>query len=151
MTPDPTAPRLVEVAGAEALWLLAGSALGRLVFTLRGVLAIRPARHVLEHGALVVRAPVPVSALTGPNGEPATTAYHSDEVDPDTGWGWAVTATGPAEPATDLHSRVHYRRILPDWTHGPHDTLIRLRPEATTGYRLGRLLASVPDPADRQR
>jgi hypothetical protein len=152
MTPDPTAPRLVELTGAEALWLLEGATTGRLVFTLRGLPALRPAAHILEHGTLIVRAPVPATALTVRGGNPAILVYHADEVDPITGRGWAVTATGPAEPVLDHpHIEAHYRRVLSSWTHGPHDTLVRLRPQATTGYRLGRLLAPVPDAADDGR
>jgi hypothetical protein len=141
-----SAPRLVEVSGAEALWLLEGTRIGRLVFTLRGLPAIRPAGHVLEHGTLVVRAAVPIAALTIPGGGPAVLSYHADEVDPGSGRGWTVTAHGPAEPLTDPHAEAHYRRVLPGWAHGPHDTLLRLRPQSTAGYRLGRLLAPVPDP-----
>ncbi|NUU23963.1 MAG: pyridoxamine 5'-phosphate oxidase family protein [Streptomycetaceae bacterium] len=138
-------PRLVEVSGAEALWLLEGSSVGRLVFTMRGLPAIRPAGHVLEHGTLVVRAAVPLAALATPGGRPAVLAYHADEVDPSSGRGWSVTALGPGEPVTDPHVEAHYRRALPGWAHGPHDTLLRIRPQTTTGYRLGRPLAAVPD------
>lgn len=145
---DPSPPRLVEVSGAEALWLLEGSTLGRLVFTLRGLPAIRPARHILEHGALVVRAAVPPAALSTPAGRPAVLAYHADDIDPATAHGWSVTALGPAEPVADPHIEAHYRRSLPGWTHGPHDTLLRLRPQTTTGHRL-TAAPGIPDPRRR--
>lgn len=138
-------PRLVEVSGAEALWLLEGTAVGRVVFTSRGLPAVRPAGHALEHGTLVVRAAIPPTALTTPGGRPTVLAYHADEIDPATGRGWSVTAIGPAERVTDPHVEAHYRRVLPGWAHGPHDTLLRMRPQVTSGYRLGRLLASAPD------
>lgn len=139
-------PRLVEVSGAEALWLLEGACIGRLVFTLRGLPAIRPAGHVLEHGTLVVRAGVPLTALTIRGGGPAVVSYHVEEIDPASARGWTVTAHGPGEPVTDPHAEAHYRRVLPGWAHGPHDTVLRIRPQATSGYRLGRLSASVSDP-----
>lgn len=135
-THDTSPPRLVEVSGAEALWLLEGSTLGRLVFTLHGLPAIRPARHSLEHGTLVVRAAIPPAALSTPAGGPAILAYHADDIDPATAHGWSVTALGPAEPVADPHIEAHYRRSLPGWPLGPHDTLLRLRPQTTTGHRL---------------
>ncbi|HSA51940.1 MAG TPA: pyridoxamine 5'-phosphate oxidase family protein [Yinghuangia sp.] len=140
-----SAPRLVEVSGAEALWLLDGSTVGRLVFTLHGLPAIRPARHVLEHGALVVRAAIPAAALSGSADRPAILAYHADEIDPAAAHGWSVTALGPATPVTDPHIEAHHRRNLPGWALGPHDTLLRLHPQSVTGHRLVRPAHSVPD------
>ena len=35
MSTPPASLRMVEISGAEALWLLEGSALGRLVYTQR--------------------------------------------------------------------------------------------------------------------
>jgi hypothetical protein len=35
-------------------------------------------------------------------------------------------------------SRRTNRRTLPGWTHGPHDTLVRIHPQAIHGYRFTR-------------
>ncbi|MDI3409220.1 pyridoxamine 5'-phosphate oxidase family protein [Streptomyces cavernicola] len=129
-TPDTTA-RMVEVSGAEALWLLEGSTLGRLVYVQRERAVVRPARHLWGVGRLVVRTPAALGAL------PSSVSYHVDEVDAETGEGWTVTATGPFDLVTDPHEAAHYRRALPGWTHGPHDTFLRLRPQTITGFRLG--------------
>ncbi|MFB6818574.1 pyridoxamine 5'-phosphate oxidase family protein [Streptomyces sp. NPDC056347] len=127
------APRhLTEVSGSEALWLLEGAARGRLVYVRREVPAVRPAVHRLDHGRLIVRAPVQASALSGR----AALTYQADEIKEAGGTGWMVTATGPAEIITDPDEAAHYRRTLFGWTHGPHDTLLRIRPQTVTGFRL---------------
>ncbi|WP_327720264.1 pyridoxamine 5'-phosphate oxidase family protein [Streptomyces sp. NBC_00490] len=36
----------------------------------------------------------------------------------------------------------HYRRILPGWAHDPHDTLVRMRPQAVAGFRLAHAEAA---------
>ncbi|MFI1400491.1 pyridoxamine 5'-phosphate oxidase family protein [Streptomyces sp. NPDC020681] len=128
----PVSRRMVEVSGTEALWLLEGAAQGRLVFIQRDSAVIRPAVHVLQHGHLIVRTPAQATALSGR----ATLTYHADEIRMAGGTGWTVTATGPAEVITDPDEAGHYRRALPGWAHGPHDTLVRIRPQTLTGFRL---------------
>ncbi|WP_369170952.1 pyridoxamine 5'-phosphate oxidase family protein [Streptomyces sp. R28] len=132
MSTAPAPPRMVEISGAEALWLLEGSSLGRLVYPQRELTVVRPARHVGEYGRLIVRAPVQAVAV------PTTVTYHVDEIRTVHGTGWAVTVHGPADVLGDADEVAHYRRTLPGWTHGPHDTLLRLHPQSVTGFRLAR-------------
>jgi hypothetical protein len=123
---------MVEVSGAEALWLLEGSSLGRLVYVQRDLTVVRPARHVWEYGRLVVRTPAPAAAV------PATATYHVDEIRAVAGTGWTVTVSGPAEVITVPDEAAHYRRTLSGWSHGPHDTLLRIHPKSVAGFRLAR-------------
>lgn len=58
------------------------------------------------------------------------------------GIGWTVTVTGPAEVVTDPDEAGHYRRALHGWAHGPHDALVRIRPQTVTGFRLARAEAA---------
>ncbi|MGW3100634.1 pyridoxamine 5'-phosphate oxidase family protein [Streptomyces sp. NPDC001100] len=95
MSTVPAATRTVEVSGAEALWLLEGSTLGRLVHPRREATVVRPGRHTGEYGHLAVRAPVQATAV------PLTATYPVDEVRDVTGTGWTVTVAGPAEVITD--------------------------------------------------
>ncbi|MCX2180274.1 pyridoxamine 5'-phosphate oxidase family protein [Streptomyces sp. SKN60] len=129
----PTTRRVVETSGAEALWLLEGAAHGRLVFAQREQAVVRPAVHVLEYGRLIVRAPVQADLL---HARPTLT-YQVDEIRMPAGSGWSVTVTGPAEPVAEAVEAAHYRRTLPGWAYGPHDTLLRITPQTVTGYRLG--------------
>ncbi|AOR29974.1 hypothetical protein BFF78_01745 [Streptomyces fodineus] len=130
MSASPTPVRMLELSGAEALWLLEGTGLGRLAYVLRGQPVIRPARHVFEYGRLVVRTPAPAVAV------PATATYYVDEIQEATGTGWTVTVAGPAEVITDHHETAHYRRTLAGWIHGPHDAVLRIHPQTVTGFRL---------------
>lgn len=132
MSTAPASLRMVEVSGAEALWLLEGSALGRLVYTQRELTVVRPGRHTWEFGRLVVRTPAPAAAV------PAAVTYHVDEVRAASGTGWSVTVAGPVDVITDPDEAAHYRRTLAGWTHGPHDTLLRLHPKTVSGFRLAR-------------
>ncbi|MFD8722973.1 pyridoxamine 5'-phosphate oxidase family protein [Streptomyces sp. NPDC059629] len=128
MSASPVPPRLVEVSGEEAQWLPDGSTLGRLVYAQRDLTVIRPARHVGEYGRMVVRAPDPAV--------PATAAYHVDDIRTVAGAGWTVTVSGPAEVITDPDEAAHCHRTLAGWTHGLHDTLLRLHPKTVAGFRL---------------
>ena len=132
MSLPPAALRMVEVSGAEALWLVEGSSMGRLVYPLRGQTLVRPARHVWEYGRLIVRAPVQAAVV------PETATYQVDEIRTVAGTGWTVTLSGPAEVIADPDEAAHYRRTLTGWTHGPHDTVLRLHPKTVTGFRLVR-------------
>jgi hypothetical protein len=132
MSTPPAPLRMVEVSGAEALWLLEGSSLGRLVYVQRDLTVVRPARHVWEYGRLVVRTPAPAAAV------PAAAAYHVDEIRAVAGTGWTATVSGPAEVITDSDEAAHYRRTLTGWSHGPHDTLLRIHPKTVVGFRLAR-------------
>ncbi|MGW1004362.1 pyridoxamine 5'-phosphate oxidase family protein [Streptomyces sp. NPDC002520] len=128
----PTARHMVEVSGTEALWLLESTTQGRLVYVQREQPVLRPAVHILEYGRLIVRTPAQAAALS----TRASLTYQSDEIKVADGTGWTVTATGPTEIITDPDEAGHYRRTLPGWAHGPHDTLVRIRPQTVTGFRL---------------
>uniref|UniRef100_A0AAU2ACQ3 Pyridoxamine 5'-phosphate oxidase family protein n=1 Tax=Streptomyces sp. NBC_00093 TaxID=2975649 RepID=A0AAU2ACQ3_9ACTN len=143
MSTPPASLRMVEVSGAEALWLLEGSALGRLVYPQRDLTVIRPGRHTWEYGRLVVRTPAPAAAV------PVTATYHVDEVRAATATGWTVTVAGRVDVITDRDEAAlphclkgmggaPNERTLAGWTHGPHDTLLRLHPRTVTGFRLAR-------------
>ncbi|MFD5526515.1 pyridoxamine 5'-phosphate oxidase family protein [Streptomyces virginiae] len=131
--------RMIEVSGTEALWLLEGSAQGRLVYIQREVAVVRPAAHVMEYGRLIVRAPVQAATVPGRS----LLTYQSDEIRSPAGTGWTVSAHGPADVIADPDEAAHYRRTLPGWAHGPHDTLLRLHPQSVSGFRLARTVNGV--------
>ncbi|WP_026151733.1 pyridoxamine 5'-phosphate oxidase family protein [Streptomyces prunicolor] len=135
MSSPPAALRMIEVSGTEALWLLEGSVLGRLVYPQRDLTVVRPGRHTWEYGRVVVRTPAPAAAI------PVDATYHVDEVREATGTGWSVTVAGPVDVITDPDEAAHYSRTLSGWTHGPHDNLLRLHPTTVSGFRLVRAAA----------
>ncbi|UUU19013.1 pyridoxamine 5'-phosphate oxidase family protein [Streptomyces sp. DSM 40750] len=132
MSTPPTPLPMVEVPGAEAPRLLEGRAPGRPAYTRRDLTVIRPGRMTWTYGRLVVRTPAPAVAV------PTTATYHVDEVRAATGIGWTVSVAGSVDVITDPDDTAHYQRTLSGWSHGPHDTLLRLHPETVTGFRLAR-------------
>jgi hypothetical protein len=102
------------------------------VYAQRDLTVLRPGRHTWEYGRLVVRTPAPAAAV------PATATYQVDEVRAATGTGWSVTVAGPVDVITEPDEAAHYQRTLAGWSHGPHDTLLRLNPKTVTGFRLAR-------------
>ncbi|MCH0564142.1 MULTISPECIES: pyridoxamine 5'-phosphate oxidase family protein [unclassified Streptomyces] len=127
--------RMAGLSGAEALWLVEGSSLGRLVYPQRGQTVVRPARHVWECGCLIVRAPVQAAVVR------EAVTYQVDDIRVAPGTGWTVTLSGPAEVIADPDEAGHYRRTLTGWTHGPHDTVLRLHLKTVSGFRLIRVEA----------
>ncbi|MFE3324442.1 pyridoxamine 5'-phosphate oxidase family protein [Streptomyces sp. NPDC059176] len=123
---------MVEVSGTEALWLLGGAAQGRLVYVQRESPVVRPAVHLLQYGRLIVRTPAQAAAVSGR----AVFTYQADEIRVPEGTGWSVAVSGPAEVITDPDEAAHYRRTLPGWIYGPHDTLMRVHPQTVTGFQL---------------
>ncbi|MDD9380478.1 pyridoxamine 5'-phosphate oxidase family protein [Streptomyces sp. ZAF1911] len=130
----PADRRMIEVSGTEALWLLEGSTQGRLIYLQRETAMVRPATHVMEYGRLVIRAPVQSAAVLGRS----LLTYQVDEIHTPAGTGWTVTAHGPADVIGNPDEAAHYRRTLSGWSHGPHDTLLRLHPQQVSGFRLAR-------------
>ncbi|PRH80761.1 pyridoxamine 5'-phosphate oxidase [Streptomyces solincola] len=121
--------RLRRLGRDEALLLLGGASSGRLVFTEHALPAVRPARHELDSGDLVVRLwggqdVLPAPALS----VPLVVAYEADAVDPATSRGWSVVVTG-------------YARTMADGTGAEPactspEARLRIRPELVVGYRL---------------
>ncbi|MFC5720560.1 pyridoxamine 5'-phosphate oxidase family protein [Streptomyces gamaensis] len=134
MTTSSRPRRMVDVSGAEALYLLGGSSHGRLMYEQRDTLAVGPASHAVEQGRLVVRTP----ALSWRFSGRVSVTYHAEHIHRDSGAGWAVTVSGRAEPITDAEEDAHYRRVLSGWAPGPHDTLLRIHPQSVNGYRFAQ-------------
>ncbi|MER5430245.1 pyridoxamine 5'-phosphate oxidase family protein [Streptomyces sp. NPDC002588] len=143
MSTAPASLPMAEVSGAEALWLPEGSTLGRPVHTQRDRTLIGPGRHPWEYGRLIVRTPAPTAAV------PETATYHEEEPGTETGIGRTVTVAGPVHVIPDPDEAtllpclkgtggVPVQRKLTGWTHGPHDTLLRLHPRTVSGFRLAR-------------
>ncbi|MGW1656766.1 pyridoxamine 5'-phosphate oxidase family protein [Streptomyces atratus] len=128
----PLSRPLTEMPRSDALWLLEGAAQEHPVYVRREIPVVRPAIHILEYGRLIVRTP---AQATAPACRPSL-SHHADEIKTVGGISWTVTATGPAEIITDPHEAAHYHRTPPSLAHGPHDPLVRIRPQTVTGFRL---------------
>jgi Pyridoxamine 5'-phosphate oxidase len=141
--------KLRAVTRGEALSLLAGTSLGRIVFTEKAMPAVRPASHLMEDGVIIVRshdgsAVVPAGAgerIPGAErvagaGRETVVAYQVDDIDIGTRLGWSVVVTGPATPILDPAAVERYSVVLAPWTSAGPGQLIRIYPGIVTGYRL---------------
>ncbi|MFJ9898339.1 pyridoxamine 5'-phosphate oxidase family protein [Streptomyces sp. NPDC091280] len=144
---DPDQPRSVELDCAEALRLLSGVSLGRVVFTRHALPTVRPVNHVLVDGDIVIRThgDATLTQYTRQTGEQgAVVAYEADDIDPVTHLGWSVVVTGYARLVTDPRELARYEALLRPWGQHRMDHAVRIHPDLVTGLRL-----TAPDPSER--
>jgi nitroimidazol reductase NimA-like FMN-containing flavoprotein (pyridoxamine 5'-phosphate oxidase superfamily) len=140
-TPDGAATRrkLIELTRDEALGLLAGVSLGRIVFTRNALPAIRPVNHIVEDGEIIIRTHGD-SALAGQTSGTGiggvVVAYEADQIDPVTHQGWSVVVTGYARKVTDPEQIARYQTMLEPWVDVTMDHAVRIRPDIVNGFRL---------------
>jgi hypothetical protein len=130
--PTGEARLLVEVGRDEALDLLAGVSIGRLVFTHHALPAIRPVNHLLDSGQIIIRTRLAAS-VTDATG--MVVAYEADDLDPIHRLGWSVVVTGTARIIDDPARIVRYTREVRPWVDLPMDVVIGIQPEIVSGYR----------------
>ncbi|WP_327371734.1 pyridoxamine 5'-phosphate oxidase family protein [Streptomyces sp. NBC_01217] len=131
--------RTVELTGDQALRLLGGASLGRIVFTQRALPAIRPVNHLLDRGQIVIRThrDSDLFAQTRHHGDRGVVvAYQADDIDPQTHLGWSVVATGYCRAVTDPEALMRYQRLIRPWSDQVMDCAVRIRPHLVTGIRL---------------
>ncbi|WP_109522667.1 MULTISPECIES: pyridoxamine 5'-phosphate oxidase family protein [Nocardia] len=123
---------------AEALRLLAGTPVGRVVFTRHALPAIRPVNHLVEtDGSIIVRTRLAASLTTAVRGNSGVVvAYEADEIDPVRRVGWSVVVTGIARPVTEPDRVARYERLLRPWVDKVVDTVIAIDPTIVSGIRL---------------
>ncbi|MET7451954.1 pyridoxamine 5'-phosphate oxidase family protein [Streptomyces sp. NPDC005574] len=145
----PESHRTVQLDGVEALRLLGGVSLGRIVYTRHALPTVRPVNHVLVNGTIVIRThgDAALTRYTRQNGaEGVVVAYEADDIDPATHLGWSVVVTGYARLVTDPRELDRYRALLRPWSTQGMDHAIRIRPDLITGIRL-----TTHDPQARPR
>jgi len=128
-----------ELDSSEALRLLGGVSLGRVVFTRHALPQIRPVNHVMDGGDIVIRTHegAALTSHTGPaDGPGVVVAYEADLIDPDTHLGWSVVVTGYAHLVTDPRELARYRAMLRPWVEQTMDYAVRIRPDLVTGVLL---------------
>lgn len=126
----------VELIPAECWQLLRGVSVGRVVFTMNALPAIRPVNHVVDGQTIIIRSHLG-SAITGhASRDGAVVCYEADEIDPDRHTGWSVMATGIARLVRDPERAERYGRALVPWAAGTMDQVITIAPQTLTGIRL---------------
>ena len=129
--------RFSEISHGEAMSLLAGASLGRIVFTDQAMPTVRPVSHIVEAGDLIVRNDhdIAIIARSAP-GQRTVVAYQADDIDPITHLGWSVVVTGTARLICDPVDIARYERVLRPWAAAGAGQFIRVHARIVTGYRL---------------
>jgi nitroimidazol reductase NimA-like FMN-containing flavoprotein (pyridoxamine 5'-phosphate oxidase superfamily) len=126
----------VELIPAECWQLMRGVSVGRVVFTMNAMPAIRPVNHIVDGQAIIIRSHLG-SAITGhASQDGAVVCYEADEIDPDRHTGWSVIATGLARLVRDPDSVHRYEQALEPWAAGTMNQVIAITPQFITGVRL---------------
>lgn len=121
--------RLAELSRPESLRLLTSAPHGRIVYTVRALPAIVPARHlVTDDGMVVVRTHVAAECVG------SVVAYEADLINGDA---WTVTVTGVARRVADADELIRYETELTPLVSAPGIEVIRIFPEIVAGFRLG--------------
>ncbi|WP_280368598.1 pyridoxamine 5'-phosphate oxidase family protein [Nocardia wallacei] len=128
----------VQLDRDEALRLLAGAKIGRIVFTRNALPAIRPVNHLVDDdGSVVLRTRAAAKITSAIRGNsPVVVAYQADDIDPVRRVGWSVVVTGFARPVTDPDRVARYEGLLHSWVDTAMDTVIVIEPEIVSGIRL---------------
>jgi nitroimidazol reductase NimA-like FMN-containing flavoprotein (pyridoxamine 5'-phosphate oxidase superfamily) len=136
VTPVPSEPgaRMVELGRDEALELLGSVQLRRVAFTDQALPAIRPVKHLVDAGDVIVRTHGG-SALLGRALRSEVVAYEADEIDSATRTGWSVVVTGTATRITDPAALARNQRLLMPWIDLEVGQVVRIQPEIVSGYR----------------
>jgi nitroimidazol reductase NimA-like FMN-containing flavoprotein (pyridoxamine 5'-phosphate oxidase superfamily) len=132
-----TGPRQTLKLTSAGCWdLLRGASLGRVVFTMHAMPAIRPVNHLIDGRTIVIRSHLGSAIAGHPSRDGAVVCYEADDIDPERHTGWSVIVTGIARLVTDPGAVSRYQRSLEPWVARPMDQVIAITPETVTGIRL---------------
>ncbi|MGH3479466.1 MAG: pyridoxamine 5'-phosphate oxidase family protein [Nocardioidaceae bacterium] len=131
MTDSPR--RLRALTRDEALRRLASVSVGRLVFTIAGLPAIRPVNHLVDDGAVIVRSDLGSGVSLA---EGTVVAYEADRLDSDTHTGWSVIVTGSAALVEEPAQIERYEKLIHPWVAKAMTHVIRIEAAIVTGFEL---------------
>jgi hypothetical protein len=134
----PAAPgEFARLGRAECLGLLAGVPVGRLIFTVNPLPAVRPINFVLVDGLIVLR--TAAGSTADRKIDHAIVAFEDDELDAANCSGWSVVVTGRADVVKDAEMITRYRAVpLVPWAPGVRDQFVTITTELVEGLRVRR-------------
>ncbi len=119
-----------------SLLLLAMAPVGRLIFTVNALPAVRLMNFVVADGLLVMRTAADSTVARKVGGTIVT--LEADELDARTCSGWSVMVTGRAALVTDQAEAARYRQLpLVPWAAGRRDQFVTVTVELVEGRRAG--------------
>lgn len=121
----------------RCLELLASVPVGRVVFTMRALPAIRPVNHLVDGDAVIIRSNLGSGlSTTTLEGGALVVAYEADTIDFGARAGWTVVVTGTARLVNDPVRLARYEQLLHPWVGESMDCVISIDCELVTGYEL---------------
>jgi hypothetical protein len=122
--------RMRPVDREEGLRLLSTTRFGRIVFTVRGLLEVRPVDHLVDGGDVIMRTHTGAAVLRAVG---QVVAYQADHVTAGPLLEWNVVVIGVAEVETDSEAIARYERTLLPTVDLPMDHVLRIQPELVSG------------------
>ncbi|NBM21138.1 pyridoxamine 5'-phosphate oxidase family protein [Streptomyces sp. GC420] len=131
-----------ELGREEALALMAGVPIGRIVYTDGALPAVLPVNFSLDDDSSVVLRTAKTSRMARAV-DRAVVAFEADQFDESARTGWSVVVTGLAGAVSDEREQERLRRTGPrSWAPTPDGIYIRITPELVTGRVLGESRAA---------
>lgn len=118
---------------AEALELLGTVPYGRIVFTERGLPAVRPVNHLVDGGDVIIRTHTGAAVLRAVGN---VVAYQADKVSAGPRLEWNVVVIGVLEVEDDPDEVARYERTLVPSVAMLMDHVLRISPELVSGQIL---------------
>jgi hypothetical protein len=129
---------------AESLPLLASVQVGRLIFTVGALPAVRVMNFALVGQLIVLR--TAANTTVARSVDDTIVAFEVDDLDVATSSGWSVTVTGRAALVTDPQLIDRYKTVpLVPWASGVRDQYMTITTEKVEGQRVSG--PSLVDPA----
>jgi nitroimidazol reductase NimA-like FMN-containing flavoprotein (pyridoxamine 5'-phosphate oxidase superfamily) len=128
----------LELTRDECWRLLREASLGRVVFTMNALPAIRPVSHLIDGETIIIRSRLGTAITGHASGDGAVVCYEADAIDPVEHTGWSVIATGIARLIHDPGLADRYRHALEPLAGQVADDVIAIAPEMLMGARLTR-------------
>ena len=121
----------------ESMRLLATAPVGRLIFTVNALPAVRLMNFALAGGLIVLRTAADTTVARKVND--TVVAFEVDDLDAATSSGWSVIVTGRATLVTDPELLARYQRVpLVAWAPGDRDQFVEITTELVEGRRARR-------------
>ncbi|GAA2344181.1 pyridoxamine 5'-phosphate oxidase family protein [Dactylosporangium salmoneum] len=131
--------RLTPLSRERCLDLLASVPVGRVVFTMRALPAIRPVNHLVDGDTIVIRSNLGTGLASSATADGAVVvAYEADVIDLERRTGWTVVVTGAARLVLDEERLNRYEGQLQPWVDDTMNCVIGIDCDLVTGYELGR-------------
>lgn len=125
----------LELTEGESWRLLASVSLGRIVFTMNGLPAIRPVNHLVDDKTIIIRSHLGAAIVKRAADEGTVVCYEADDLDPARHTGWSVIATGLARLVREPAATARYQQLEP-WVQRQMDCVIAIEPQIITGIHL---------------